>query len=224
MKTFKLSLCTAILISTFFACSNGKIEPSPEAEHNTTVWLLSKYGESESELAQELKERLLSRLVGGANIVSPEIHKPIRLFFLRTDTPSAFSQCNGSIFITEGMITALPGLAELSSIIAHEIAHVYRGDACTAISDDDGNVSYSTNIELEADKLATKILLASFIDPRYLSSAIQTQYRLFSGSESEKESVSIRLEKLSSVYETIPAVKTKFSEERLFNKLRGSGR
>ncbi len=224
MKIVKSSLILVSLIISSIGCSNSKVEPSPESEHNTTVWLLSKYGESDSPLAQELKERLLSRLLGGANIVSPNIHKPIRMFFLRTDTPSAFSQCNGSIFLTEGLITAVPSLAELSSIISHEIAHIYRGDACNVDTNDDGNVVYSTHVELEADKLATKILLASFIDPRYLSSAIQTQYRLFSGSEAEKVSVKKRIDRLNEVYEHIPEVKTKFSEDRIFNKLRGSVR
>lgn len=223
MPFFKLSLSFILISFTFFGCSS-KIKPSAEEEHNTTVWLLSKYGESDSELAQELKERLLARLVAGAKIAFPDFHNPIRLFFLRSATPSAFSQCDGSIFLTEGMITSVPSLAELSAIIAHEIAHVFREDACSAVSDEDGNVTYSTGTEIEADKIASKILLASFIDPRYLESAIQAQYRLFSGSEAEKESVSKRLERLSKAMESIPKVKTKFSEERLFNKLRGAER
>jgi hypothetical protein len=216
MKIIFSFLCLLCL----WSCSSNVPMPTPEAEHKTTVWLLSEFGESESEVAAEIKEKLLARLVAGTKVVYPNFNKPVRLFFLRTSSPSAFSQCNGSIFVTEGMITSVPSIAELSAIIAHELAHIAREDACHVQPDSEGNISYSHEIEVEADKFASKVLLASFIDPRYLLSSIQSQYRFFKGTDAEKVSVSKRIEILQQVLHKIPAVKTKFSEERLFNKLR----
>ncbi len=222
---YKLLLISCVIAICSCSTQNKNLTgPSEEEEHNTTVFILSTYGYNENQDIQVLLQSVLSRLKSGIQATDTTFKqgsRPGKFYVLKSKSNAAFSQCNGTIYLTEGLIKNLASLADLSVIIAHEIAHISSRDACILKeSNDEDFISFDLDKEIKADKTASRILSGSFIDPKYFYSALRIQFSELSPNSKEKEDLKKRLEILDKNIQNIPEIHTKFPEERLFRKIK----
>ena len=114
--------------------------------------------------------------------------------------PNAYATVGGHVFVNKGLITSLNSSEDLLGVMAHEMIHVQRrhvvksvvqglgvytvlslliGDitGVAAVLVDQGgpllNLSYSRELEDEADQLGMKILVKNGVDPSGLSISLQ---------------------------------------------------
>jgi len=77
-----------------------------------------------------LEEKELTRYINlvGAGLAAAGGREDLEFKFavLNTDIPNAFATPGGYVFITKGALTRMKNEAELSAVLAHEIAHVSR--------------------------------------------------------------------------------------------------
>lgn len=114
--------------------------------------------------------------------------------------PNAYATVGGHVFVNKGLITSLKNSEDLLGVMAHEMIHIKQrhvvksmvqglgvytvlslliGDitGVAAVLVDQGgpllNLSYSRELEDEADQLGMKLLVASGVDPSGLSTSLQ---------------------------------------------------
>lgn len=212
-------LCT---ISAFVSCSANQkaIIVTPEAQHRTKVWILERYQHIEHPLISELFTRTIERLSPGIESLKPHysLKSPVRLYVISSQEISTFSLCDGSIFITNSMISALPNAEHFMAIISHELAHILRNDACEISNNEEDEL----NKEIAADSLGAKIQYASYIDPESALQTLSISYRNFKSDDSKKlkESMEIRKKELGNTLSRLPRINTKIPEERIYRKVK----
>jgi len=214
-----LFLC---IIPAFISCSakQKSIVVSPEAQHRTKVWILERHQHIEHPLISELFNRTIERLSPGIESLKPHytLKSQTRLYVIHSKEISTFSLCDGSIFITDSTISALPSAEHFMALIAHEIAHIIRNDACEISNNEEDEL----NKEVAADSLGAKILYASYIDPEITLQTLSLSYRNFKSDDSIKlnEAIDIRKKELESIVKRLPRINTKIPEERVFRKVK----
>ncbi len=181
------SVCAFCLaLSVLSACSSAErqaqqMHAEAQAGHDTAVWVLARYSELESADLSNYTTGLLARLTDGAamlNVTASHVaYMPaFRVYVLDVPQPAAFSTAGATIFITRGLFRALNTEAELSSVLAHEMAHELLGhhrDILAKQSHKDSPLlSFSFEQELQADLYSLAILKASRYDLRAAPQAL----------------------------------------------------
>ena len=146
-----------------------------------------------------LLNQLTSKLV-----VDPKIWPYPFTFHISSEaTPNAYATIGGHIFIHRGLITSVTNATDLLGVIAHEMIHVQKrhvvksivqavgvysllaflvGDVSgiAAVLVDQGgpllSLSYSRDLEDEADKIGMDLLVANEIDPSGLANSLDVIY------------------------------------------------
>jgi hypothetical protein len=184
------------------------------------VWLLERYQQIEHPLITELFQRSLERLQPGIATLDQNatLATMPRLYVLASDDVTAFSLCDGSIFITSKMFKMTPTIDVFMAILAHEASHLIRKDACWITED----TSTELSKEISADTDGARILYGSYINPRASLLALSLYYRKFkdAGSDNFTASLETRKKSLSHELGKYPQITTKIPEERLFRKVK----
>lgn len=220
MKQTLLLFLFSILASISACAPSGqKIEVSKEAQHRTKVWLLEHHQQIEHSLINELFARSVERLTPG--IQSFREHQSalskLRLYIISSDDISAFSLCDGSIFITSKMIESMRGSDLFMAVLAHEISHVISRDACWISGDTQTELSK----EIKADAEGARILYISYIHPQASLSALSLYYKNYRGMKNKDvlDTLEERKKVLSDELTQYPTISSRIPEERLFRKV-----
>ncbi len=207
---------------TVCGCSSSvqKTEVSQEAQHRTKVWLLERHQQIEHPLITELFQRSLLRLEPGIQSLTPT-EKPLkspRLYVIASEEVSAFSLCDGSIFITSHMLEKISSSEIFMAVLAHELAHVINHDACWVSADS----SLELSKEIDADATGARVLYVSFINPDTALQALSLYYRTFATTDSKKfiSTLEERKKALSDQLQQYPPIQSRVPEERLFRKVK----
>ena len=106
-------------------------EPATQREH---IRILASYGGTyENARLQALIEKTVDRLVAASE--RPDLKYKVTI--LNSPAINAFALPNGRLYITRGLIALANDKAELASVLAHEMGHVFALDA--AFDDDVGH-------------------------------------------------------------------------------------
>lgn len=211
------TLSCVVMLGLLSSCASQQ-PVTPEAQHNTKVWILENNPQLEHPLIRRLFDSMLSRIAIGYDNMNRKM-PDIEVFLIDNKKVGVFSICDGTIFISSGTIHALHSAHEMISMLAHDIAHVSLSHACEKVSDQETLLAY----EVEADKLAIRTLLATHIDPHTLKQVYLDIYRKSESDDSRNIDVidSDRLSKLEQNLSFIDQeIKTKIPEERLFRKVK----
>jgi hypothetical protein len=215
-------LFSVLLLIGTYGCSSsvGDIEVSDESQHRTKVWLLERYQQIEHPLLSELFQRSLERLEPGVQSIASQDKrtKEPRLYVISSDEITAFSLCDGSIFVTSKMIELTPSSEVFMAIIAHEISHVIHQHACWTSEDKSAELTK----EIKADSDAARILYVSYINPHATLQALSLYYRKFINADAKKFIITLdeRKKSLSRELQQYPPISSRMPEERLFRKVR----
>jgi beta-barrel assembly-enhancing protease len=142
-----------------------------------------------------LKNQLLSK--------EPEASSSIQVYVLRAPEANAFALPNGVIFLHSGLFTGLESQAQLSAIIAHEIAHVTQRHSVKQVISNKSTMitahiadlatggfglayfpaiasimSYSRGLESEADQVGLRRLKRAGYSPNAMREVFETFQKL----------------------------------------------
>jgi predicted Zn-dependent protease len=132
--------------------------------------------------------------------------RPWHFAVLEIAAPNAFSLPGGYVYLTRGLLPYLSSHAELAAVIAHQIAHVIRGDAASDDLVDPGNLpvdlgvfgtaarlfspgaapaatralfaSHAPDAERQANTIAAGLIARAGFDPASLNVVLETLDRL----------------------------------------------
>ena len=164
-----------------------KIDPAETREHRRL--LVAFGGEYHHAPSQTIANEIVARL----SLATDQPSFKFRVTILNSASINAFALPNGSIYITRGLLALANSTSELSSVIAHEMAHITarhaieralverRATLVTRVNADllndaqagetsqnQGRVaiaSFSRNQELEADQLGVRMMAKAGYDP-----------------------------------------------------------
>lgn len=219
MRFRKLSILHYYLIFFFFcslcSCfSSTEIKPvSPQAQHKTKVWILERYPQIVHPKISELFDRSSKRLYNGISTLNHNLENP-RLYVIESDEVTAFSLCDGSIFLSTSLISNSHSVEVFVATLAHEFAHIINKDACFT----DNNKNSELQKEIDADVLGAKILYASFINPKASLHTLTLYSRKIKKNES-RNSIEKRKNNLLDFLSRVPEINSEIPEERLFRKV-----
>jgi Zn-dependent protease with chaperone function len=136
---------------------------------------------------------------------------PIKLTFVRENSPNALALAGGQIMVTSGLLETLENPDELAAVLAHEIGHVKSRDGMVALYRNAGlgillelitggsgvaqqivmvggqltELSYTRAQEARADLVAIEIMRNAALDPAALARAFE-RLKAYTGDEKEK--------------------------------------
>lgn len=131
------------------------------------------FGDSISNYLQDVGNRLLK--------TSPEVQSKIRFYSFNSPVANAFSTRQGIIFLSTGLLAQFTTEAQLAYVLAHEIIHFEKGHVFehfkfrTKARFNSANErnrllsNYSKENELEADKLAIKLMHDAGYNPKQVA-------------------------------------------------------
>lgn len=215
------------ILSGIISCSvsQKKTEVSQESLHRTKVWLLERYPLIEHPLITELFTRSVNRIEAGIQSISPSKDAPNesqiatpRFYLISSPEISAFSLCDGSIFMTSTMLQKIQNVEVFMAVLAHEISHIIMEDACLISLDKKEELKK----EIHADANAARILYVSFINPNSTLDALSIYYRSFINDDAKNAHKSLDERKKSLILELqqYPPIQTRVPEERVFRKVK----
>ena len=219
LNIIKISFFAFILIShsaCFKNSSTGKV--TAQSQHNTKVWILERHPQVIHPLISELFDKTYVRLKNGIHTIDPKLLDSLNtptLYVIETDEVTAFSLCDGSIFLSTALIGKAASSEIFAAIISHELAHNLSNDAC--YSNKDSDIEFSN--ELRADSLGAKILYASYINPRASLTALSLYNRKNLRDESDIL-IKKRKNELLEYLDRFPQIRSEIPEERLFRKVK----
>ncbi len=183
---FKICCVSALLFSCVFSCVRA---PGPEtAEYQAqsllrTNLLITKYGRlndaSSLDTLRYLEGRFAKALQAGkVSNIRPDFN------LLNTKEPFAYSAGGGHVVISKGLILYLSNEAELSFILAHELAHEILGhnramQGSSVLDEIPVPASHHErkDLELAADRYALGLVALAGYDPRASIGALINSYR-----------------------------------------------
>lgn len=136
-----IAICAVLLLA--FASSRAEAKNNPRDRlHKLSV---GEYTEADVEAEREFGRQVAARILGrfpllddapltryvgllGTGLAEAGGRGDLEFKFavLDTDVPNAFAAPGGYVFVTRGALTRMRDEAELSAVLAHEIAHVSR--------------------------------------------------------------------------------------------------
>lgn len=188
----------------------SQISGAPETGFNNLAALHARYRELGNPAADDYINGLAQRLNNGTP-------SPFTIEILRTSLTLAVSPAADTIAISSGLLINCTNEAQLSFILAHEIAHHQLGHVARLL-DGEISASDSRDMELAADRRALLLMLRAGINPIGSLDALQRFHDKVMLADERYPTFPERLENVREMLKQLPQIGALDSRE--FRKLR----